>query len=84
MVLVPIFAGITMGMTVSLLGMLLGRLIAFLWIKFARGGQRGYATVAQEEGEAEVVDEKVYEVYVEEEPLPRYEDAPAYEETPQK
>jgi len=83
MVLIPVMAGITMGMTVSLIGMLIGRLISFLWIKFARGGERGYASVAQEESEAEeaIVDEKAISTKIEmEDSLPKYEDAPAYEE----
>ncbi|GAB7351520.1 hypothetical protein MBLNU459_g2161t1 [Dothideomycetes sp. NU459] len=86
-VLVPVMAGISMGIFVSLTGMLVGRLIAFLWIKFRRGGQRGYASVAQAESEDENVDmEKgdVEVVAVEEDVLPIYEAAPAYEEKEQK
>ena len=75
MVLTPIFFGITMGMAVSLLGMLVGRLISFLWIKFVRGGQRGYASVQMSEEAAEkaeveelppVYEEKAVEVYTDE------------------
>lgn len=82
-VLIPVMAGITMGMFVSLVGMLVGRLISFLWIKFGRGGQRGYASVAQSEEGTETGEKGVLvvqEVTVHEEPLPKYEDAPAYEE----
>lgn len=79
-VLVPVVAGITMGMFVSLLGMAAGRLIGYLWIKFRRGGQRGYATVAQKE---ESVEKGTLEL-AEEEPLPAYEDAPAYEDEKQE
>lgn len=86
-VLVPVMAGISMGIFVSLIGMLVGRLIAFMWIKLRRGGQRGYASVAQNESEDENTDvEKggLEVVAVEEEALPVYEDAPAYEEKEQR
>ena len=81
-VLIPVMAGITMGMFVSLIGMLVGRLISFLWIQFRRGGQRGYASVAQSENDAETAgkDLVIVEEVVDEEPLPKYEDAPAYNE----
>lgn len=82
-VLVPVIAGITMGLGVSLLGMATGRLIAFLWIKFRRGGQRGYASLAQVEAESNDM-EKGDVKFVEEEPLPEYEAAPAYEEEEKK
>lgn len=83
MVLIPIMAGITMGMTVSLVGILVGRLIAFCWIKFRRGGQRGYASVEQQDISDEVVEKG--EVGLEEtEPLPVYEEAPAYVEKEDK
>lgn len=80
-VLVPVVAGITMGMFVSLLGMATGRMIAFLWIKFRRGGKRGYASVAQTHADDEPQLEKGVVELVEEEPLPVYEAAPAYEGT---
>jgi hypothetical protein len=75
-------AGITMGMFVSLIGMLVGRLISFLWIKFGRGGQRGYASVAQTEQDTESAEKGIVllENDVDEESLPKYEDAPAYDE----
>ncbi|KAF4548286.1 Hypothetical protein D9617_29g006620 [Elsinoe fawcettii] len=78
-VLVPIFLGITMGMLVSLIGMIVGRLIAFVWMRFVRGGRRGYASVRLNEEEAEA-EEKDDAESVMSEPLPVYEDAPAYEE----
>jgi hypothetical protein len=85
-VLIPVMAGITMGMFVSLIGMLVGRLISFLWIKFGRGGQRGYASVAQSEQDTESAEKGIVLVEndVDEEPLPKYEDAPAYDEKHQK
>ena len=78
-VLIPVMAGITVGMVVSLIGLVVGRLIGFLWIKLARGGRRGYASVAQEEAIAELGDEKF--MVAEVEALPAYEDAPADEES---
>ncbi|TKA80904.1 hypothetical protein B0A55_01683 [Friedmanniomyces simplex] len=90
-VLIPVMAGITVGMTVSLLGLVFGRLISFLWIKLVRGGRRGYASVALEE--AVVADEEEEEEEEEEEGKmmvaemeapPLYENAPAYEEVEEK
>ena len=82
-VLVPVIAGITMGMFVSLVGMAVGRFIAFMWIKFRRGGQRGYVGVAQSQDESEDMEKGVMEVE-EEEALPVYEEAPAYNEEQQQ
>lgn len=81
-VLIPVVAGISVGLTVSLLGLVVGRLISLLWIRYARGGQRGTASlerdaVSVEEGKGLMI----VEAEEDEEPLPAYEDAPAYEET---
>lgn len=81
-VLIPTMAGVAVGMTVSLLGLLVGRLIGFLWIRLYRGGRRGYASVALDESSADKADVEK-EVMVEEEAIeapPIYEQAPAYEE----
>ncbi|TKA22777.1 hypothetical protein B0A50_07879 [Salinomyces thailandicus] len=80
--LIPVMAGITVGMFVSLVGLVFGRLIAYLWIRLARGGRRGSASaslqaIVLEEGEAE---DKSLIAEMDAEALPRYEDAPAYEE----
>lgn len=85
-VLIPVMAGITMGMFVSLIGMLVGRLISFLWIKFGRGGQRGYVSVAQSEEGTESAEKGIVllENDIDEESLPKYEDAPAYDEKEHK
>ena len=74
-VIVPIMAGVAVGMAVSLLGLVVGRTIGYLWIKIARGGRRGSASgvTVIEEGENEGMLAKM-------EPPPVYEDAPAYEE----
>ncbi|KAK5134164.1 hypothetical protein LTR08_006824 [Meristemomyces frigidus] len=74
-VLIPVMAGIAVGMSVSLLGLVVGRLISLLWIRFARGGRRGSASmVALEEGEDDGM-------LAEMEAPPVYEQAPAYAET---
>jgi len=67
---VPILFGVAAGMTAGAIGMVIGHAIGFLWIKFARGGQRGpYARVSQQE-EAIESDEK--DVLIEE--PPQYEE----------
>lgn len=78
-VLVPVMAGITIGMAVSFIGMVFGRLISFLWIRFVRGGRRGYASVALVDNTAEQVDFRNAEI-VEMEAPPMYEHAPKYED----
>ncbi|CAK1364279.1 unnamed protein product [Cercospora beticola] len=84
-VLVPTMAGLAVGMIVSLVGLFIGRLISFLWIHFYRGGRRGYQSVSLDD-EEEIVEEeddmekKSYVVLEQSEPLPVYEEAPAYEE----
>ncbi|GAM82714.1 hypothetical protein ANO11243_006980 [Dothideomycetidae sp. 11243] len=77
MILVPIVLGASMGIAVGVVGLIVGRLIAFLWISLFRGGRRGYASVRLSEDEAE---EGEARCPVHDEPLPVYEDAPAYEE----
>jgi hypothetical protein len=85
-VLIPTLAGIAVGVFVSLVGLCVGRIIAFLWIHFYRGGRRGYQSVHMDEDsveEAEAAGEEKEAVVVlleESEPLPVYEQAPAYEE----
>ena len=80
-VLVPVMAGITVGMVVSLLGLVVGRFVGYLWITFARGGRRGsvsnsaHREIVLEEGE-----DKAMMTETEAEPLPRYEAAPAYDD----
>lgn len=77
-ILIPVMVGIFAGLTVSMVGLLVGKLIVFLWIKFARGGQRGYARVAlDEEAEQPAVVQKDQDEFVEGPPV--YEDAPPYE-----
>lgn len=84
-VLVPVMAGMTLGLCVGLVGMLTGRLISFLWIKFRRGGQRGYISLSQASDETASVEKAmIVEAAEEKEYLPSYEDAPAYSEKEQQ
>ncbi|KAK5109123.1 hypothetical protein LTR62_007485 [Meristemomyces frigidus] len=79
-VLIPIFAGITVGMSVSLLGLIVGRLITFSWVHLVRGGRRGgYGSVAREE----ILDQREEDrrlILAALEAPPLYEDAPVYKE----
>lgn len=77
--LAPIMAGITMGLIASLIGMLAGRLIGYLWIRFGRGGQRGYASLAHAEESTDEMEKGTAAEEADVEPLPVYEAAPAYE-----
>ncbi|KAI5362031.1 hypothetical protein Slin15195_G056800 [Septoria linicola] len=82
-VLIPTMAGIAVGMVVSLVGLCLGSLISFLWIKLYRGGRRGYESVRLEEEdvvEDADIEKKSFVVLETSEPLPVYEEAPSYEE----
>lgn len=81
MVLIPIMAGFTIGMTVSVIGMLVGRLIAALWARYVRK-ETSYVSLGRDE-EAYGADTKkaLLADEMDDEPLPLYEDAPAYEET---
>lgn len=86
--LIPVLVGVAAGMTASLLGMMVGTAIAWLWIRFVRGGKRGNASAGRTGGveeewiesagllgeKGEVMEEGVEEV------LPVYVEAPAYVE----
>lgn len=81
-VLVPTMAGVAVGMAVSLVGLCVGRLIGFLWVKFYRGGRRGYQSVQLDDDDVAGQEfEKTIIVVDDTEPLPLYEEAPAYEAT---
>ncbi|QIW94727.1 hypothetical protein AMS68_000245 [Peltaster fructicola] len=74
-ILTPVLLGLGVGLIVAPLGFLTGRLIGWLWFSVIRGGKRGYARVALDDNsEQDKLDESV-------EPLPQYEEAPAYEVT---
>jgi hypothetical protein len=81
-ILIPVMAGIFVGLTVSMVGLLVGKMIGFLWIKFVRGGKRGYASVALDEETADSATDKKEVEHAEATPV--YEDAPAYELSDEK
>ena len=71
--------GVVVGVTTSLIGMVVGHLIVFLWRVLFRRGQRGqYRKVQQEETAAEEDETKSFIEH--HGPPPTYEEAPAYEE----
>jgi hypothetical protein len=81
-VLIPVMAGITVGLLVSLLGLLVGRMVGFVWLRIypnhhrrrhGRHTRRSRRHYAVDEGKILLCEDDC-------EPLPRYEDAPAYEE----
>lgn len=57
----PAALGIIGGLLTSMIGMLVGQAVIFLWIKFARGGRRGdeYERVEQQEDEVDSDDEDI-------------------------
>lgn len=82
-VLIPVIAGISVGLAVSLMGLVIGRLISWGWARFARkqkngsgGAMRGAADV--EEGKGLILADEEADEDDDEVP-PAYEDAPAYE-----
>lgn len=80
-ILLPIMAGFIIGMTVSFIGMLVGRLIAYLWVKYVRGGKRSqgeYLIIVEATGDD--ADSPDRESFEDEKygSLPAYEEAPAY------
>jgi len=78
-VLIPIFIGVAVGLTASIIGMIAGQIIVFFWRAIYRNGQGNYVRVEEEdekeeedEGE-ESVNEKV--AFLEAQaPTPVYED----------
>jgi hypothetical protein len=66
-IVLPIFIGISVGMAVSGLGMVIGQLVVFLWIRYRYGAQASYQVLHDQEGpvDAEAGDMDV---------PPRYED----------
>ncbi|KAG0645113.1 hypothetical protein D0Z07_9253 [Hyphodiscus hymeniophilus] len=75
-VFVPIMIGVVVGVTTSLVGMVVGHLIVFLWRAVFRRGQRGQHHRVQEV----VVEDGEEKAFLEPQcPPPTYEEAPAYE-----
>ena len=66
-------AGICVGLGISFFGLVVGRLIGLIWIRYGRG-ERNYGRIMLDE--TDPYDSKLYLV----EPPPQYEDAPAYED----
>lgn len=81
-VAIPILIGVAAGAVTYAVGMIVGCVIALVWIKLFRGGKRGYASLAQTESDADgkqLGSEAESRESFESAP-PVYEDAPAYEE----
>lgn len=77
--LIPVVAGVSVGLAVSLMGLVVGRLIGWVWARFAR--KQVNDSRAAMGGDADVEEGKGL-IFAEEEDaeaLPAYEDAPAYE-----
>lgn len=79
---IPILIGIAAGVATYAIGMVIGCAIALIWVKFRRGGKRGYDSVASDEGQVAIKEDDVEAEPREsfESAPPKYEDAPVYEE----
>ena len=78
-VFIPILIGIAMGITASLVGMIVGHLAIFIWRTLFRRSQRTeYQKVQQEE--ASLSKDDSASLLENQSPPPVYEEAPAYEE----
>lgn len=73
---------IYLGVTASLLGMVVGHLVVFVWRALFRHGsnQRYYSELHQEEVAEEEGDDESKGLVEHQGPPPVYEDAPAYED----
>jgi hypothetical protein len=84
-VLVPIFVGIVAGFTASLLGLIVGQAIVFLWRKLYRRGQKGsYSKVQQKEFStkiAEATEDESKSFLEHQDPPPKYENIVEDEKT---
>jgi hypothetical protein len=79
-VFIPIMIGVVVGVTTSLIGMVVGHIIIFVWRVLFRRGQRGqYRKVQQEETLAKDEDDETKSFVNHQGPPPTYEEAPAYE-----
>lgn len=77
---VPALLGIIGGLAASAIGMLVGQAIIYLWFRTYRNGQRGPLRIYEQE--IVLIDEEQNGLLAEnDEALPKYEDAPKYEET---
>lgn len=84
-VALPIVIGIVAGVLTYAIGMVIGCSIALIWIKFRRGGRRGYDSVALDEDDVVTKEVDIHDTPREsfESAPPVYEHAPAYEEKEQ-
>lgn len=77
---VPALLGIIGGLTASAIGMLVGQAIVYLWFRTYRNGQRGPLRIYEQE--IVIIDEEQDGLLAgNDDALPKYEDAPKYEET---
>ncbi|KAK3715125.1 hypothetical protein LTR37_007335 [Vermiconidia calcicola] len=76
-VLIPVMAGITVGLSVSLLGLLAGRLVGWTWSQLTPARQRRHHKLDRQQRRAE--EGKILLSEDDMEPLPVYEEAPPYE-----
>lgn len=80
-ILVPVFVGIAVGMTASIIGMVVGHTLVFLWRTFYRRGQKGsYSKVQQRECTLEDDNEETKSFLEHHGPPPVYEDVILVEE----
>ena len=77
-ILIPIMAGITVGLTISVLGLLVARAISWVWTTVVRSGHRKCVGVAKQERAVE--EGKIFLPSAELEALPVYEEASPYED----
>lgn len=74
-VLIPVFIGIIAGFTASMIGMLVGRTVVFIWRTFYRRGQQGaYINVRQDETACVEKGEEAKSFMEHEEQPPVYDD----------
>lgn len=78
---IPVMIGVAAGMTASILGMLVGSCIAWLWIKFVRGGRRGTASVSAEESAVGLDSDEKKRLMADEEETVNDEPLPVYTES---
>lgn len=76
---IPALLGVIGGLAASAIGMLVGQAIIHLWFRTYRNGQRGPLGIY--EREIALIEEEQVLLNEGEEDLPKYEDAPKYEET---
>jgi len=72
-VLIPVFIGVAVGMTASIVGMIAGQMIVFFWRAIYRNGQGNYSHIEQEES-FEEGEEEEKSLVENQGPPPVYED----------